>query len=258
MTEGLTLELGEWEHVYLTGVTDRLRLSLGSHFAGCYLHGSLSMNAFQPDQSDIDIIATVRRTLAPDVVEELRHHLGMLSLPQSSAGLDLGVLSLESARHLTDRSLWETSMRVTRAGSGQTVHIGDRYDPMLFVDVELLRQSGVPLAGPSIEPSFSTVPTQLILQACAHNCSVWAKRDTFHDPVSGVLTACRAWCFLDRGTLVSKPEAGEWARTQLVDSKLIDAALARRHGESAPPLPDANVKEFCQRIYQRFVNLGFQ
>lgn len=114
-------------------------------------------------------------------------------------------------------------MRVARAVSGQTVDIGDRDDPMLSVDVELLRQSGILLAGPSIESSFSPVPPRLILRACAQNCRVWAERDTFHDPVSGVLIACRAWCFLERGRLASKPEAGKWARTQLVDSTLIDA-----------------------------------
>jgi hypothetical protein len=80
----------------------------------------------------------------------------------------------------------------------------------------------------------------------------------FHDPASGVLTVCRAWCYLAQGALVSKPEAGEWAKTMLADSALIDAAPATRRGEPAPPLAGAEVKAFCQRVYQRFADRGFR
>jgi predicted nucleotidyltransferase len=124
---------------YLTDVTGCLRRRLGARFVGSYLHGSITMNAFQPTKSDIDVVVTVQRTLAPAAVDELHNLLASLPLPGAAVGLDLNVLSLGSAGHLTERSCWEVTIRVARDESGQAVRIGDRCDPMLFVDVALLR-----------------------------------------------------------------------------------------------------------------------
>lgn len=57
---------------------------------------------------------------------------------------------------------------------------------------------------------------------------------------------------------MSKPDAGEWAKTEVADSALIDAALAKRRGESVPPLPDAEVKAICEWVYQMFARRGLQ
>lgn len=237
---------------YLSGMKSGLRELLKENPVGVYLHGSLTMGAFQPTKSDIDVIVTVDRPLNDVIRDDLRNRVGILPIPAAASGLDLSVLSADVARRLTDDSRWEALIRVSRTFSGQEAFEGAHSDPFLFVDVALLRQYGVALAGPSIEKSFAPVNARLILKSCAENCRIWANRDTFHDPSGGVLSVCRAWRYLEEGSLVSKLEAGEWARSKLEDSALVDAALAKWRGDMSQSLLDAEVKDFCQCIFHLF------
>ncbi len=237
---------------YLSDVTGTVRQLLGENFVGSYLHGSLTMAAFQPTKSDIDVIVTVDWPLNDTMRDVLRNRVGSVPLPAAASGLDLSLLSTDVARQLTENSRWEVTIQVSRTWSGQDARERERADPFLFVDVALLRQHGIALAGPSIEESFGPVAPRLILKASAENCRIWADRDVFNDPASGILNVCRAWRYLEEGSLVSKPEAGEWARSKLEDSALVDAALAKRRGDTSQSLSDAEVKGFCQRIFRFF------
>lgn len=237
---------------YLSDVNGGLGDLLGEHHVGSYLHGSLTMAAFQPTDSDIDVIVTVNCSLDDALRDDLLNMVGSLPLPVVAGGLDLGLLMTVAARHMTEDIRWEASIRVSRSLSGQQAHARERSDPFLFVDVAILRQSGIALAGPSVQESFGSVTPESILKACAENVSIWANRDVFHDPVSGVLSVCRAWRFLEERSLVSKPDAGEWARSKLDNCALVDAALAKRRGDISQSLPDAEVKDFCQHIFRLF------
>lgn len=241
---------------YLSDLDSSLRELLDENFVGLYLHGSLTMAAFQPTKSDIDVIVTVDWPLNDSMRDDLRNTVRSVPLPVAASALDLSLLSTDVARQLTEDSRWEVTIQVSRTSSGQEARERERSDPFLFVDVALLRQQGIALAGPSIQESFAPVAARLILRSCAENSRIWANRDTFHDPSGGVLNVCRAWRFLEEGSLGSKPEAGEWARSKLDDSALVDAALATRRGDTSQSLPDAEVKGFCQRVFRLFEARG--
>lgn len=241
---------------YLSDMNGSLHELLDEHFVGSYLHGSLTMAAFEPTKSDIDVIVTVDRPLNDTTRDDLRNRVGSVPLPALASGLDLSVLSTEVARQLTDDSRLEATIQVSRTRSGQGVRERGCFDPFLFVDVALLRQYGIALVGPDIEEGFGPVAPRLIMKSCAENCRIWADRDAFHDPVSGVLSVCRAWRYFEEGALGSKPDAGEWARSKLEDRALVDAALAMRRGDPSQLLADAEVKHFCQRIFRLFEKRG--
>jgi hypothetical protein len=70
-----------------------------------------------------------------------------------------------------------------------------------------------------------------------------------------VLTACRAWRFLDEDLLDSKVGAGEWARPKLPDPGLVDAALAAQRGLAPMPASAAEMAaadRFVATVLDRF------
>ena len=87
-----------------------------------------------------------------------------------------------------------------------------------------------------------------MLSACIENVRLWAERDVFSDPASGVLNACRAGQYLEEGKLSSKPEGGQWALTRGGERDLIESALARYRGEESRFPSDAEVKRFFQGV----------
>lgn len=242
---------------YLSDVHYVLHKMLRDNLVGLYLHGSLAMGAFLPTKSDIDIIATLNRPLSDVQREELRHVSSEVLLPSAASGLDLTLLTTEAARHPTEDSSWEAAIQVRRSHHSQQAQMRERADPFLFIDVAVVRKHGVTIAGPSADDSLGPVATRLIGDACAENCRVWASRDVFHDPASGVLNVCRAWQFLEEETLVSKVEAGEWAKCRTDKDALVETALASRRGDTSVILGHAEVKEFCQGVACLFEERGF-
>lgn len=80
---------------------------------------------------------------------------------------------------------------------------------------------------------------------------MWAGREHFGAPASGILNACRAWLFWRHGRLASKIEGGEWAATQLVDGVLVRQALHYQRTGERHSFRDADVAQFIRAIYER-------
>jgi hypothetical protein len=104
---------------YLSDVNSSLRELLDEKFVGLHLHGSLTMAAFQPTESDIDVIVTVDWSLNDTMRDNLRNEVGSVPLPEAASGLDLSLLSTDVARHLTEDARWEVTSQVSRTLSGQ-------------------------------------------------------------------------------------------------------------------------------------------
>jgi hypothetical protein len=74
-----------------------------------------------------------------------------------------------------------------------------------------------------------------------------------------VLTACRAWRFLDEDLLDSKVGAGEWVRPLLTDPAVVDAALATQRGLAPMPAAPADLAaadRFVGEVLERFREAG--
>jgi len=97
---------------FLLELNDSVRNLLDERFVGSYLHGSLTMAAFQPTEGDIDVIVTEDCSLKDTIRDDLRHTARSLLLPASASGLDLGVLSTDVALDMTEDACWEASIQV--------------------------------------------------------------------------------------------------------------------------------------------------
>jgi len=105
------------------------------------------------------------------------------------------------------------------------------------------------VAGPDPVGVFAEPPRAWLLERAAAELRWAVRHGTF---AYRVLTACRAWRYLEDDVLGSKVESGRWARTRLADARstggatsadppgtaaLVDAAVAAQLGQA--PMPGA-------------------
>jgi hypothetical protein len=198
----------------------------------------------------VDLIAVCEQPLSAGELGRL-HALLVASLPPPVfPAVDLGILTAGIARRPERPMRWELMVRGEHAGGRLAVSDLGGY-PGDLLDVEMARQRGVALIGPEPGEVFAPMPAAWVLGACAEELRVWAGRDHYEDPTSGVLNACRAWRCAEEGVLSSKTGGGEWVRSRSDSPSLIDAALATRKGETGAAMPDSAVSAFVRHALGR-------
>jgi hypothetical protein len=210
----------------------RVRAILGPRFLGMYLYGSLTLGDFSPLTSDVDFVVVTDAGLPPDLVAALHAMHADLAATWVPWGAELegSYIPLPSlGRHDPTQAPYP---RIER-GEELRVH---KYDSGNIIQRYLLREHGIPLAGPPIQAWIDPVHPDDLRRDVAAIAREWLvpMRD---DPLPLrhrgyqayiVLTICRMLYTLQFGTIVSKPTAARWAREALGPrwAPLIDRALA--------------------------------
>jgi hypothetical protein len=233
--------------VYLATVAGGLARVLGPALVGVYLHGSAVLGGWSAERSDVDLLGVVARPLAERAKRVLSARLNHPSLAcPSPAGLELSLVTAAVAGDPPRRPPFE--LHVTTGPSPQT-HLGGAAatDPDLLLYFAVCRRSGLAVAGPDPVGVFTEPPRDWLLERAAAELG-WAEH---HGSFAyRVLTACRAWRYLEDDVLGSKVDGGRWARLRLADpsgeaagpeppaaAALVDAAVAAQLGQA--PIPDA-------------------
>jgi hypothetical protein len=215
-------ELGE----YIGEVVRRTEGALRGDLAAIYLHGSSAMGAFVPSRSDVDVLTVTEGPLVSGAKVAVAEALSERSLPCPGVGLELSIVTAESAGTPSDTPAFElhigTEENIVLDGAD---HPGD---PDLVVHFAMARARGVSLFGPRPAELLAPVDRARLLRTIADDLT-WAVEHRFNR--SAVLNACRALRFARDGVLCSKPEGGDWALEQGVgDTALIASALQRQSG----------------------------
>jgi hypothetical protein len=233
---------------YIGEATERLRGLLRDDLIGVYLLGSGSMGGFDPRTSDVDIAAVVARPLRRDQKQGVVRDLGHPVLPCPVRKLELVVYGAETVSGPSPTLLWEVNLN-TGPGVGVEASFDPSTEPAhwFVLDVAMARSHARPLLGPAPDDVFGEIPRERVLRALLGS-TAWHLRN---DPrgVGGVLSACRAWRWVEEGTWSPKPEAAVWARTRTPDPALLDAALEARGGNGA--LDHRAVERFVTRVQRR-------
>lgn len=221
---------------YLHEVTAVVQPSL-QPLVGLYLHGSLALDRFTPGKSDIDLLVVVNERPAMSELEQLGCRLNPQALTHP-APLDLHVVVTPSLTASTPR--WEAWYSTHPAWGGFRTDLEGAWDQDLFLMFEITRQHGSALVGPPPVTVFPQVPLERLLAAADDNLGMWESLAEFWLPEEAVLTACRAWYLAERGRVVSKLEAAEWARVRWNESAVVaDAILKRKGGDVKVSEPEA-------------------
>ncbi len=206
--------------------------TLGDHFVGMYLDGSLAIGDFEPDKSDIDFVVVTDAELFSDTFEVLK------TMHQRIAGG-----ASKWGRELEGSYISKRALRYDRRPAAHPYI--DRGSVLAMVQPEsgywpihryVLREHGVVLAGPLPHTLIDPVAPQDLRDAVRGILREWWTPMLTEGPLLengfyrcyAILTMSRMLYTLRHGTIVTKPVAAKWVQ-EAFDSRwtpLIQRALA--------------------------------
>jgi predicted nucleotidyltransferase len=206
---------------------------LGGQFVGMYLYGSLSSGDFNPTSSDIDFLIVTQDILPEETISELEtmHNRIWKTGLKWAAKLEGSYVHKDLIRR---HDLEGTPCPTVNEGRFYV----DRRGSDWIIQRHVIRETSVVLDGPDPKKLIDFVSPDDIRNAVMEILHEWwfpmlGNPSWLRDKATGdrafaVITMCRVLHALEHGTIVSKPKAIQWARTQLTDSwiKLIDKAVA--------------------------------
>jgi predicted nucleotidyltransferase len=235
--------------------------ALAANLVGVYLHGSLALGCFNPQRSDLDILAVTHGPISlDDRVAVARFLLAVSGRPYP---IEISILTwaqLHPWRHPAPYEFhfsedWRADIAhalVTAAWrEWQAPAAGD---PDLAAHITVMRARGVRLTGPPIEDVFPAVPREDHLDSLAADVldERFGLNSHMTSPVYSILNACRTWAYLRTGAVLSKAEGGAWALGELpADLRSVVAAALEVYATRGYPdeLPAVGVTAFA--VYMR-------
>jgi len=242
---------------YLAEVLRRLEDTLGENLEGLYIQGSCAHNAFREGLSDLDLIAICAEPLADNMKTEVNRCLLNSALPVPASGLELVVVTAESAKSADPAPAYEL-MILTGPNWPDSLETSGRASELL-IDFGICRQKGIALKGPAPLDVFAE-PDPLLVRQALVQAMTWHRAkilDTFHDPdgQNSILNACRALLYHSEGRFASKDEGGEWFLSARPGCTLVQSALAKRAGVKAPIPEITQVDDFLRDAIERLDNM---
>ena len=212
---------------------------LGPQMVGMYLYGSLSSGDFNPASSDIDFVVVTETSLAQEAVSALEkmHNEIWASSSKWAAKLEGSyvpktLIRRHDAPGPACPSVNEGAFLVGQLGSDW------------IIQRHVIRECGVVLSGPDPKTLIDPVSADEIRQAVYGVLNEWwfpmiansswlsSHGSEYH--AFAVITMCRALHALEYRTIVSKPQAVQWARRKLGHpwAEVIDKAIAASRHEN--------------------------
>jgi hypothetical protein len=229
------------DHPIVRAVRDAIVDTTGRSLIGLYVYGSLATGGFEPDVSDIDLIAV----LAEEPDEELVGRLAAMhaSIARAAPDWDDRVeVDYVSADGLA--ACRTATTRIARISPGEPLHLTDAGRDFLL-DWYPARQDGVALQGPPIDALIPEIPRAEYLEEVRAYLAGFATR--FDDDASpgsqayAILTMCRGLYALRFGERPTKREAGHRAARAFPRwADLIDRALRWRDQHWVDDQPDGS------------------
>lgn len=201
---------------------------LGNQFLGMYIHGSLALDDFVPDRSDIDLVV-VTKTIIPDdllVKLKLMHKKISSSKMQYAKRIECVYIPIDFLKNYVQEKAYFPCL-----------HVGGNFytDGFGLIEKHVLREKGIVLKGQSTKSFIKPVNSSELKQAAIESLKNWWFRKLkdhsklFNDDyqVYAILTMCRALYTVQKGEIVSKTTAAQYAKRTIGKkwSVLIDKAL---------------------------------
>jgi len=241
-------------------ILDFFRRSLDNNLSGFYLHGSLAMDCFNPDTSDIDFLVVVDRKLT---VEQKKNIITYLQEVDSGpASPEMSIVTSESLKNLVYPSPFElhysNSTRDTYTG-GKVSWEEQRFDTDLTAHYMAIHERGICLYGKPIKEVFPEMPPEMFIASIVQDLH-WIRQQVNSLPFMHViLNPCRALAYINENKFMSKKEGGEWALHHLPPKyiNLVEKALAAYSGANNTfTVSQETLAEFMDYAIKEFIYLA--
>ena len=194
---------------------------IGGQLTGAYLHGSLAMECFNPDKSDIDLIVVIEENISDEQKLGFMERVAALNRQAPAKGLEMSIV----LRKYCDPFVYPTPFELHfslahlqwfRDNPQDYVRKMKGEDKDLAAHFTIIRRYGIVLYGEKIENVFAEVPRENYVD------SIWedvrnAKEEILKQPMYIILNLCRVLAFMEDGLILSKKEGAEWAIEHLLD-----------------------------------------
>jgi streptomycin 3"-adenylyltransferase len=205
-------------------LVSEMRVRLGESLAGIYLHGSLAMGCFNPQRSDIDLLAVT------DTATSLEQNRALIALLLAASGRpspvevsflsrsDLSPWRFPTPYHLHYSEDWRERFESEFDDERWRRYQEEpKFDPDLAAHITVARHRGVRLHGAAVHEVFPPVPRRDYVASIVADFKEAA--EGMHDnPLYFVLNACRVIAYLRESRICSKDEGGVWALGVLPDN----------------------------------------
>ncbi|MDY5869154.1 MAG: DUF4111 domain-containing protein [Lachnospiraceae bacterium] len=192
---------------------------LGDELIGVYLHGSIALDAFNPDSGDIDILVVVKDSI--DIQVKLEIARDIIEIDKKPCPLEMSAVKLSDAKnwktpgncvfHYSD--FWTEKYMKRFDNSDVDVYVVDHEFPDADVTsyIKLLKQCGIVLYGREIQKVFADISDEDFWVAISADIDDY----DFHDYdaryfSSNVLILGRILSFKKERRILSKYDGGIW------------------------------------------------
>ncbi|WKL00610.1 DUF4111 domain-containing protein [Paenibacillus amylolyticus] len=240
------------EKTVLDSVTRVLKEELTDALVGIYLHGSMAMGCFHPNQSDIDILVVSREKRPADtyrsIAQKLMHIEDEMHITK---GFELSIV-LETAivamAYPTPFEFHYSAYHREKYRTDEQYLCGGYEDPDLVAHMAVIYDRGIVLAGKPIKDLFQPENREHMIASITSDASS-AMEEIVDNPVYYVLNLSWVLIYVKDLVIHSKQEAGEWALTNLPTKykDIISQCLAKYNGElENVNLSDALLLEYAE------------
>ena len=224
----------------------------GANLTGIYLHGSVVMNCFNPEKSDLDLLVVVRESIPDEIKLQFMNLVMELNKQAPAKGLELSVVKEEVCKPFVYPTPFELHFSNAHLNWYQS-NPQDYVEKMKGTDKDLAAHftityhRGKSLYGKEISEVFASVPAADYLD------SIWcdienAVEEIAENPMYLTLNLCRVLAYKKNGLILSKQEGGEWGLKNVDKPNfqtLIMAALQEYQSNKAMVFNVAVAKEFA-------------
>lgn len=194
-------------------IVENYRSILGDNLTGVYLHGSLAMGCFNPQRSDIDILAMTNESLSVETKKKIIEFLFSIKDKAPTKGIEMSIVLERYVRdyvyptpfELHYSPAWDKKYR-----DGEVDFLEEKTDEDLVAHAMITRERGVCLFGKPVSEVFGKVPQDYYRQSLLSDARWMLERLKTEDPVYIVLNFCRILAFTKDGFITSKKEGGQW------------------------------------------------
>jgi hypothetical protein len=246
---------------YLTALVDAARDVLAQNLLAAYAGGSIGLDDYQPDRSDVDVTLICEDRLSLEAKDEVVSRLRHESIPCPTRGLELVMYRRTVAQSGTPEPGFEVELntgphmpfRATYDGDDRPAEDGRFW---YGLDRSILHQSGHRLVGPPAAEMFADL-SAADLRALLIDALTWwlalpepAGGEAASGTENAVLGACRSRVKFRHGVWLAKVAA---AQRLLADSPspLLERSIHARLGGAPPTGPEA--RAFQQEVLNEII-----
>lgn len=186
---------------------------LKDNLIGIYVHGSLAMNCFNAQTSDIDFLVVVKENIDFNIKRKLIDVLLNLSEVGPQKGFEMSVLLEKDLKHFTFPTpfvLHFSDAYKEKYKQDYSYMCDNGKDPDLAAHITVTVSRGICIFGKPINAVFEPVQRKFYIESIIYDIEN-AKEDILKSPMYVVLNLCRVLYYLKESVICSKKEGGEWA-----------------------------------------------